>query len=164
MTDVARAILWGGSLCGVLGAVAATTAFRLQGVPGMRVWQTVASGLLGESAFRQGAKSAAVGLLLHFFIAFTAAGAFCLAALHAAVLLQYPIASGALYGIAVFLVMNLIVRPLSRQPKRPATRTGVLIQLIIHMVIVGQSISRSAAHFLNSPGFDVKARGEVRGT
>ena len=37
-----------------------------------------------------------------------------------------------------------------RQTKRPVTRTGVLIQLIIHMVIVGPSISLSAAHFLNS--------------
>jgi hypothetical protein len=150
MTDVARAIVWGGSLCGVLDAVAATTAFRLQGVPWIRLWQSVASGLLGESAFRQGAKSAAFGLLLHFFIAFAAAGTFCLTALHVAILLRYPLTFGALYGIAVFVVMNLIVRPLSRQTKRPVTRTGVSIQLIIHMVIVGPSISLSAAHFLNS--------------
>ena len=150
MTDVARAIVCGGSVCGVLDAVAAMTAFRLQGVPVMRVWQAVASGLMGESAFRHGAKSATLGLLLHFFIAFAAAGAFCLAALQAVVLLRYPLIFGVLYGIVVFLVMSLVVRPLSRQPKRPVTRTGVLIQVIIHMVIVGPSISLSAAHFLSS--------------
>jgi hypothetical protein len=148
MTEVACAILYGGVLCGVLDAVAATTSFKFQGVPAMRVWQSVASGAVGDNAFRLGAKSAVFGLLTHFVIAFSAAGVFCLTALHVDFLLRFPVAAGVLYGIAVFLFMNLIVRPLSRVPKRPVTRTGVLSQVIIHMVFVGLPISLSAAHFL----------------
>jgi hypothetical protein len=148
MTDVVRAILSGGILCGVLDALAATTSFKFQEVPPMRVWQNVASGVLGESAFRQGRKSVAFGLLMHFVIAFGAAGVFCLTALHVAILLRSPVAAGVLYGIAVFLFMTQLVRPLSRVPKRPVTRTGIVSQVIIHMVFVGLPISFSAAHFL----------------
>jgi hypothetical protein len=148
MTEVVRAILYGGVLCGVLDAIAATTSFKFQGVSAMRVWQSVASGALGDNAFRQGPKSAVFGLLMHLVIAFGAAGVFCLTALHVDFLLRSPVAAGVLYGIAVFLFMNLFVRRVSRVPKRPVTRTGVLSQVIIHMVFVGLPISLSAAHFL----------------
>jgi hypothetical protein len=148
MTEVARAILYGGVLCGVLDAIAATTSFKFQGVPPIRVWQSVASGVFGDNAFRWGLKSAAFGLLMHFVIAVGAATVFCLMALHVGVLLRYPLTFGGLYGIAVFLFMNLLVRPLSRVPKRPVTRTGVISQVMIHMVVVGPPISLAAAHFL----------------
>jgi uncharacterized membrane protein YagU involved in acid resistance len=104
--------------------------------------------LLGEKSFRQGGKSVALGLLLHFTVAFSAATVFCLAARQLPLLIALPFVYGVLYGIAVFLVMNLIVVPLSARPKRPVNTAGVVAQILIHIFFVGLPISLSASHFL----------------
>jgi uncharacterized membrane protein YagU involved in acid resistance len=135
-------------LCGMLDALAATLSFRLRGVPPQRVWQNVASGLLGASAFQKGRKSAAIGLALHFTIALGAAGVFCLAATFVPLVLRSPIIAGALYGVAVFLAMNLIVLPLSAMPKRPSNAAVFVTQIIIHILFVGLPISLTASRFL----------------
>jgi uncharacterized membrane protein YagU involved in acid resistance len=147
-----QAILWGGLLCGVLDAAAAMVQFGLQDIPPVRVWQRVASGLIGEQAFHRGWITAALGLLLHFFIAFSAATVFCVAASHIPLLLESPLVAGALYGICVFLVMNLIVIPLSAGPKRKARASTVAVQVVIHILFVGLPISLSASHFLSQTG------------
>ncbi len=86
-----------------------------------------------------------MGLLLHFGIAFSAATVFCFAARYVPVLLRFPVTAAALYGIAVFLVMNLIVLPLSAMPKRRVTRRGIAIQLAFHIFLIGLPISLSAS-------------------
>src|ERR1700732_711915 len=66
------AILWGGLACGVFDITQAMGAFYLQsGLKPMTVLQSVASGLLGRASFQGGAKTAALGAFLHFFIAFS---------------------------------------------------------------------------------------------
>jgi len=132
----------------VLDALAATVSFRMRGVPAQRVWQNVASGLLGASAFQKGRNSAALGLVLHFVIAFSAASVFCVTAAFLSGLLGSPLIAGALYGIVVFLVMNLIVLPLSAMPKRPLSVAVVVTQIIIHILFVGLPISLSASRIL----------------
>jgi hypothetical protein len=50
--------------------------------------------------------------------------------------------SGPVYGVAVFLVMNLIVVPFSARPKRPVSSSQAMIaQLIIHVFFVGLPIA-----------------------
>jgi hypothetical protein len=148
MSRTVEAILCGGLLCGTLDAAAASLFLRSQGVSPIRVWQGVASGLKGESAFRQGWKSVCLGLVLHFLIAFSAASFFCIAARFVPEILNAPVAAGVLYGWAVFLVMNFVVVPLSARPKRPFTVVGAVGQLLIHALWVGLPISLSASHFL----------------
>jgi hypothetical protein len=148
MSQMIQAIFRGGLLCGVLDATAAMSQFGLQGIPPGRVWQRVASGLIGEQASHMGRKGAALGLLLHFFIAFSAATVFCVAADYVPLLLESPILAGALYGICVFLVMNLIVVPLSAGPKRKVRPSAIVIQIAIHILFVGLPISLAASHFL----------------
>jgi uncharacterized membrane protein YagU involved in acid resistance len=145
MNEITRAIMWGGVLCGTLDAVAAMTSFAIQGTPPARVWQNVSSGLLGAQSFQKGWRTTALGLLLHFLIAFIAASVFCLAAHYIPWMLRVPIVAGVLYGIAVFLVMSLVVLPRSAMPKRRVTRAGIISQLIIHMLFVGLPISLSAS-------------------
>ena len=76
MSGVLKAIVWGGAACAILDGIAACVQFGLKGIKPLRVWQGVASGLLGEPAFRQGWASGGFGLLLHCVIAFSVATVF----------------------------------------------------------------------------------------
>ena len=69
MTELLKAIMWGGAACGILDGVAASVQFALKGIEPLRVWQGVASGLLSERAFGMGWLSGGFGLILHFLIA-----------------------------------------------------------------------------------------------
>ncbi len=101
-----------------------------------RLLQFVASGLLGPGAFTGGCATAAVGLALHFLIAFTVVAVFWLAREHVAIVRGWPVVSGLAYGLVVFAVMNLLVLPLSAAKPRHALVPD-LIQIAIHMCIIG---------------------------
>lgn len=148
MTDTLHAVIVATIACGTLDAAAATTQAALLGIPAQRVWQTVASGLLGPAAFEQGWRTGIFGIALHFIISFTIAAIYVFASHRLPFLLTHPLTAGALYGIAVFVVMNFAVLPLSRRPKRPFNRHFALTQLVIHICIVGWSIAISAHYLL----------------
>ncbi len=124
-----RAIAWGGAVCGILDAMAATVSFALRKVPPLRVWQNVASGLMGARSFEKSWTTGALGLVLHFVIAFSAATVFCVTAVWLPWLIWAPWIAGAAYGIVVFVVMNRIVLPLSAMPKRPLPAAVIVMQL-----------------------------------
>src|SRR5262249_5941661 len=73
------AIFWGGLACGTLDITQAVIAWGVTGVRPVRILQSVASGVLGRQSFQGGAKTAVLGLGLHFLIAFTAAAVFYIA-------------------------------------------------------------------------------------
>ncbi|MGH9370755.1 MAG: hypothetical protein ACRD15_04415, partial [Vicinamibacterales bacterium] len=102
------------------------------------------SGLLGRSAFSGGWGTALLGVLLHFFIAFCIVLVFLLASRRIAALRRAPVVWGLVYGVAVYLVMNLVVIPLSAAaggtPPWPVILNGVLI----HMFGVGLPASLAA--------------------
>lgn len=148
MTDTLHAVIVATIACGTLDAAAATTQAALLGIPAQRVWQTVASGLLGPRALEQGWRTGALGIALHFIISFTIATIYVFGSHRLPFLLTHPLTAGALYGIAVFVVMNFVVLPLSRRPKRPFNRHFALTQLVIHICIVGWSIAISAHYLL----------------
>ena len=151
MAGALSAIVWGGVACAVLDGSSASVQFGLKGIKPLHVWQGVASALLGERAFREGWVSGAFGLLLHFVIAFSVATVFVEACLKLPFLARAYWISGPLYGVIVFLVMNLAVVPLSRRPKRPASSQVIFVQLIIHVLFVGLPIA-IAAHRFKFPG------------
>jgi hypothetical protein len=142
-----QGIVWGGVAGAVLDGVAASVQL---GQP-LHVWQGVASGLLGERAFRKGWVSGGFGLLLHFVIAFSVATSFVEACLELPFLARAYWISGPLYGVIVFLLMNLAVVPLSARPKRSASSQVIFVQLIVHVLFVGLPIAMAANRF-NFPG------------
>jgi len=133
------AILWGGWWAGVLDI---TTAFIRWGKP-VRLLQGIASGLLGPQAFQGGSATAALGLALHFFIAFSAAGVYYAASRKLAFLRKRAVAWGMLYGVAVYMFMSWVVVPLSALPKSkaPFSLTGLILSLLTHMFCVGLPIA-----------------------
>src|ERR1700734_4050518 len=100
------AIITGGACVGSLDAIAAMTLARLNGIPVMRTWQFVASGLLGPKAFNIGRVGVVLGLLLHFLIAFGVTIVFVVTAVFSPMLLEFPILAGGLFGILVYVVMR----------------------------------------------------------
>jgi uncharacterized membrane protein YagU involved in acid resistance len=136
-------IILAGTICGVLDIISATALFLSKGGTFERLLQFIASGALGESSFRGGKKTAVLGLLFHFAIAFTAA------AIYYAISRTFPlpVLCGILYGALIHLFMTFITIPLSRAPKRKFSASSFLSQLAVHMFIVGLSISLTIARF-----------------
>jgi hypothetical protein len=147
MSDTALAILAGAAGAAFLDGLAATIDFRMRGVSFARLWQGVASGALGPSSFQRGNTTVFLGLAFHILIATTASLVFNIAAGHAHTLLTHYIASGALYGIAVYFVMNFVVIPLSAMRPRPFALAITIRQLLIHIACVGLPISIAAQWF-----------------
>lgn len=143
-----RAILTGGLLAGVLDIVAACVNSGLRGVTPIRVLQSIAAGLLGADAYKGGTATAALGLVLHFFIATVAAAVFYAASRKLKWMTERAIPSGLAYGVAVYLFMSQIVVPLSAAPFKVSRTPGsVATSLAIHMLFVGLPISLAVRRY-----------------
>jgi hypothetical protein len=147
-----RSIAAGGLAAGALDITAAFLVYGLRGASPVRILQSIASGLYGAVAFQGGARTAALGLLLHFVIATTAAGVYSIASTRVGVLVRRPFVCGALYGIAVYLFMNLVVLPLSAVAKRPFSPRDAAILVVIHMTCVGIPIALAARRYAAATG------------
>ena len=89
-----------------------------------------------------------LGVFLHFFIALSAAAVFYGASRRLTFLKEHPLVCGMFYGIAVHLVMQFIVLPLSALHARgPYQYHGFVQGLLIHMVLIGLPISFSVRRF-----------------
>jgi hypothetical protein len=139
------AIGWGGLIAGILDI---TTAF-IRWRPPVRLLQGIASGLLGSRAFEGGWGTAALGLALHFFIAFSAAAVYYAASRKLAFLRQRAMVWGLFYGIAVYMFMTWVVVPLSavRRSHAPFSATGLALSLLTHMFCVGLPIGLVVRRF-----------------
>lgn len=139
-TQGVSAIATAGLIAGVLDITSAFVLASLKGATPIYLLQYVASGLLGPRSFQGGFATAALGLALHFTIALGAAAVFYAASRKLGVLTRQAVGSGLVYGVAVHAFMNLIVLPLSAAEMRPSV-SGVVTQLIIHMLLIGLPIS-----------------------
>ena len=113
-------------LVGVLDLSDAFIFYALRGISPIRILQGIAGGIYGRAALGMGHRAALLGLLCHFFIAFSATTVFLLAS-RKLPLGRRPWIYGSLFGIALYIVMNYIVLPLSKIGLRP---TPPLIPLI----------------------------------
>jgi len=156
---ILAAIAVGGAIVGVLDAIDATVALHLAvGLQPIPIYQFVASGLLGPSAFAGGVATALLGLVLHFFIALGAATTFVLAATRLPALIRNPIPWGLAFGVGVWLFMGLVVLPLSRVQRSPF-HLGLLINGIVgHALLVGLPIALAARRFLGDRRAEAPAR------
>ena len=136
MPPALRTISIAGVVVGAMDITSACIMAILRGSTPTRLLQFVASGLLGQRAFEGGAATAALGLALHFLIAFGVVTIFYATASNLAFVRARPIASGLAYGLIVFAVMNLVVLPLSAATTRHALVPD-LVQVAIHMFVIG---------------------------
>lgn len=132
----------GGGTAGTLDLLQACLLF------GWRVPLAIAAGLLGQHAFQGGAGTYVLGVLLHFFIACSAAGVFYGASRKLRFMTEYPLVCGLFFGAAVQEVMNLVVLPLSALHSRgPYALKDLILGLLVHMVVIGLPIAYSVRRF-----------------
>jgi hypothetical protein len=114
----ARHVLIAALIAGTIDIAFAITLSVSHGGTVIGLLQAVASGWLGKAAFDGGVASATLGLASHYGIILVAAALYLAASRRSAWLRAHPRIAGPLYGLAIFLVMNFIVVPLSAVPFR----------------------------------------------
>jgi hypothetical protein len=135
-----------GLLTGVIdGLFSSVLSALVYGSTVTRLWQGVASTLLGAAAFEGGIRTAAIGLLMHFGVALSWSAVFLLLVLSSSWLrgvLAAPyavIAVASVYGPLIWLAMSLVVIPmLTHRP--PAINSRWWVQLVGHFPFVGLPI------------------------
>jgi len=132
--NLSKVIAGAGLLVGTLDIADAIIFYGLRGVPATRILQGIAFALIGPAAFKMGTTSAALGLLLHFFIATTWAAIYLLASRRFP-LSRHPLLYGTLYGILIYIVMNYVVLPLSHIGLRPLPPLGPLVNGVLALII-----------------------------
>jgi hypothetical protein len=141
------AIFWGGLSCGALDITAAFVVYGFFGAKPIPLLQGIAAGLLGPRAFTGGLAVAALGLLCHFFIAFSAATVYVVASRWIPFLVRHTMVAGPLYGVAVYFFMDRVVVPLSAAQEYPFSFKMMVIGVTIHIFCVGLPIAMSVRRF-----------------
>ena len=138
------AVLLAGLAAGVGDTLLAIGLYHVSPGP---IYRSVASGLIGrEAAVRGGLVTAALGMLLHFFIATTAAAVYFALAAKLKLLREQAVPCGLAFGVAVYLFMKEVVVPLSLA--RPSPFAWAL--LAGHALLVGLPIALVARRALGN--------------
>lgn len=145
-----KTIVYGGLAIGILDFLDASIFFMLYtGAAFPRVWQGVAAGLLGrDAAVAGGWNTAALGIFLHFVIAFIIAAVYYAGTLVLPFLLRRPVVCGLAYGVVCNFVMQWVVIPLSAAggPTPAPFRLPVFLNSVIgHALLVGLPVALIAA-------------------
>lgn len=146
--SVARSILLAGFVAGLLDITAAIISFYFnRHQPPTRMFQFIASGVLGKSAFAGGMGTAALGLLFHFLIAYIFTIIFYWLYPRLNLFSKNKIVVGLVYGIVAWVIMNLVVLPLSNTTPLPYKTKGIIIGMLILMFCIGLPISLFAHRY-----------------
>jgi hypothetical protein len=141
---VLNAILYGGLAVGMLDGSAAVITTLLYGRSPSRMFQGIASGLIGRASLEGGWATVLLGASLHVLIAFIWAAIYNGASLKFPALIRRAWVCGPIYGVVVYFAMQIIVLPLSAIRKPPfafAAAPQLLQGLIIHIICVGLPIT-----------------------
>jgi hypothetical protein len=131
------AILGGALVVGTLDALDAIVFFGMRGVTPRRLFQSIAAGVLGRSAFEGDRSAEWLGLALHYLIALLIVLAFYLVSRRLPILTRRPVLCGILFGIAVYVTMNYVVVPLSAAVQGPFSLPVFTNGMLIHMFGIG---------------------------
>jgi hypothetical protein len=127
------------------GLVAGTTnlvaAAAIYGGTPAHGFQMIASGLLGERAFGGGEATAVLGASLHYGISIVAAAIYLWAAHRSQMLRAHWLVGGIAFGVAAYLVMNLIVVPLSNAATPDFSSLMIVKELLAHTMLFGIPIA-----------------------
>ncbi len=139
------AILVGGFIVGVLDLLYAIVVYSPRRP--ILIGQSIASGLLGRQAFSGGAKSAALGVFLHFVISIGAATVYYLASRALPILIDRVVICGLIYGALVYGFMHVVVLPLSAAHHRQVALIYPICEFVEHWFCVGLPIALSVRHY-----------------
>ena len=113
------------------------------------ILQFIASGIWGKKAASGGTIMIVAGLLLHYFIAFSFTLFFFWLFPKLKAASKNKILTGVVYGMFIWVVMNLIILPLSNIAYRPFSIVNAIINVLILIACVGIPLSFMASVFYN---------------
>lgn len=105
------------------------------------VFLYIASGIFGRAAYSGGTLMSILGGVIHYCIAFAWTAVFFKVYPVLPILRRSRIVTGAGYGVFVWLVMNLVVLPLSRVSQPPFDPLRALTGILILILCVGLPVS-----------------------
>ena len=144
-------IVYGGLAIGILDGLFALVFYGwILGVKPLRIFQSVASGLLGRASFEGGVRTFLIGILLHFIVAACIAAVFYFLSFKLPFLIHYAVVSGLIYGMVAYLVMNYVVIPLSRARPGAFSLRTFLPAFIAHALFVGLPVALIARRSVRS--------------
>jgi uncharacterized membrane protein YagU involved in acid resistance len=133
----ALAVLAATIVVGTLDALDAIVFFGFRGATPVRIFQSIASGVLGRAAFEGDRSTMWIGVGLHYLIAFLIVLVFYIISTRVRLLTKRPVAVGLLYGILVYVTMNYVVVPLSAAVQGPFSLPVFVNGILIHIFGVG---------------------------
>jgi hypothetical protein len=150
--SVARNVLLGGFIAGLEDFIYPIVKTVMAGHPWTQPWKGVASGLLGQTARDGGMEMVALGIALHFFINMAGAALFYLILSHVKFLPRQWFVLAVAYGIAVLLVMNYVILPLSAIGRGIYPLEQLHVHAFWHIVLVGLPVGFFVARALKASG------------
>lgn len=105
------------------------------------VFKFIASGVIGSNAFSGGVVILIIGILFHYLIAFIWTLLYFLVYPKLKISASHKIISGIIYGVLIWLVMNLIVLPISNTPPIKFQFWNTVLGISYIMFLVGLPIS-----------------------
>lgn len=137
MRSTPAILLGGGLVVGSIDALYAIVFWVPRGGRPIRIFQSIAAGLLGRSAFEGGVPTALLGVVLHYFIAFAIVFVYWWMAGRVDLLLRRYLLCGAIYGLIVYAVMNYVVIPLSAARQGRFLLSWFIWSVIVHALLIG---------------------------
>ena len=132
-----RYILIGGFLAGLADFIYPTVKTLMAGNPWTQPWKGVASGLLGKAAIEGGMEMVVLGALLHWFICISAAAILYFIVSRVKFLPRHWVPLAIIHGVAVLLVMNYVILPLSQIGRGIYPLEKLHVHAFWHIVLVG---------------------------
>lgn len=140
--DFLKTVLFGGLTVGILDGIFALVFYGAYlGSSPLRIFQSISAGLFGRESYEMGTFSFVSGIILHFLVASLITAAYWLFSKKFKILLNYPIASGLIYGMAAYLVMTYVVIPLSKIGWGKFSLFIFTVNMIGHALLVGLPIA-----------------------
>lgn len=144
-----KPILLAWIIAGTADAAAAVIvySFVLHQASPLKIFQGIASGIAGRSAFEGGTGSALAGLALHYCIAFCWVIIYFFLYPKVKLLQKNKVVSGLFYGLFVWVIMNIIVLPVTFHSPPVLLLNNFLTGSIILMIAIGLPVSIIAHHY-----------------
>lgn len=143
-----KTILKTGLLVGILDIAAALTNYVISsGKNPLIVLKYIASAVVGTAAFAGGVEMVLLGLVFHFIIAMSFTVLFFLLYPTIKSFISNKILLGVLYGIFIWLVMNLGILPLTNVTRGPFNPVQAIIGALILVGAIGLPLAFYAERY-----------------
>ena len=147
-----RALIPAWLIAGTLDITIASTWYPLTtGARVLRIYQGIASGILGARAFDGGLATAALGLACHYLIALIWTTVYFLAYPRLSLLRRSRGASAVVYGCFVSAAMTFVVLPLSNVGPRAFHLQGFIVATAILIIAIGAPLAVLADRHFRRP-------------